>query len=210
MDRTSPAYGVVILNSYPVFSNLIGHFVASEQRLSRTRLFGLALAFGGVCYLALGRPIASLAPDPLLGNWLLVASALLLSVRTIYTRQLVQSIDPVRAVIWQCGGSLPVFLLGGLLFEPFLLKPVTWTPVSAILYQGILIAGLVFIIWTRLLRRHSAGTVTMFGFTVPFFGILLSAIVFGEPVSGRILLAAGLVTLGIGIVTITSGRRGKP
>ena len=85
---TSPAYGVVILNSYPVFANLAGHFgrgfAVHEAPITGIRALGLALAIGGVAVLALGRPDAGLAPHPLLGNLLMVISACLLGVRLVY------------------------------------------------------------------------------------------------------------------------------
>jgi drug/metabolite transporter (DMT)-like permease len=205
-NLTSPAYAVVLLNSHPIFSNLLGHFVASEQRLSTIRVMGLAVAFGGICYLSLGRPVPSLASDPLLGNFLLIGSALLLGVRTVYTRWLVQSIEPERALVWQMSVSLPFFLLLGMGLEAPLLKPFTPPPVLAVVYQGTAVAGFCFVIWTWLLRRHAAGALSVFAFTVPFFGVLLSALLFSEPITGRVLLAAALVTTGIAIVT----RQGQP
>lgn len=200
VDFSSPAYAVVILNAHPVFSNLVGHFVASEHRLTPIRLLGLALAFAGICYLMLGRPVEALAPRPVLGNLLLLASSMLLGTRTVYTRWLIQSIDPMRALVWQMVGSLPVFLVFAVLVEPLLLQPLTPEPVLALLYQSIIIAGLCFIIWTKLLRRHAAGTLAMYAFTVPFFGILASAMVFSEPITSRIILAAALVTGGMALV----------
>jgi len=199
-DLTSPAYGAILLNTHPLFSNLVGHFVVSEQRLDRSRMLGLALAFGGVCYLALGKPVERLAPNPLLGNTLLVASALLLGIRTVYTRWIVQGIEPVKAVVWQSAISLPFYLLPALLLEPPAAGALRPGPVIAVLYQGLVVASICFMIWTTLLRRHSAGTLAMFSFTVPVFGILASALIFGEPVTGRIVLTAAVVTLGIGIV----------
>ncbi len=210
VNLTSPAYAVVILNSHPIFSNLVGHYVASEQPLSRWRVFGLALAFGGICYLSLGRPIEALAPRPLLGNSLLIASAFLLGGRTVYTRWLVQTVHPVRAVVWQMAFSLPFFLLPAAVREPLLLRPPAPGPVMALLYQGLIVASLCFIIWTALLRRHTAGTLSMFAFTVPFLGVLASWVLFSEPVTGRILLAVGLVTAGIAIVTRSPGAAGAP
>lgn len=205
-ELTSPAYAVVILNAHPVFSNLLGHFVDSENRLTRARLLGLGLAFAGICYAVAGRPVEALAPSPVAGNLMLAASAFLLASRTIYTRRIVQSINPLRAVVWQGFGSLPVFLILAWALEPPLLGKLAWGPVLAIVYQGPVIAGFCFIIWTLLLRRHSAGTLAMFAFTVPFFGIGLSALVFGEPITAHILVAVGLVTAGIAIVT-RSGKR---
>ena len=64
-----------------------------------------------------------------------------------------------------------------------------------------MIAGFCFVSWTLLLKKHSAGTLSMFGFFVPFFGVFLSAAVFGEAVSAHLLTGAALVTLGVVIVT---------
>jgi drug/metabolite transporter (DMT)-like permease len=199
-DYTSPAYGVVILNSYPVFSNLIGHFVGAEQRLNRARMLGLALALGGVCYLASGKPVERLAPNPLLGNSLLLASSFLLGVRTVYTRRLVQSIEPVKTVVWQMTLSMPFYLVPALVFEPFLIQRPTKEPVLAVLYQGLVVACICFVIWTVLLRRHSSGNVATFAFLVPLFGVALSAVFLHEPITMHILVATAMVTAGIAVV----------
>ncbi|MBN8733819.1 MAG: DMT family transporter [Acidobacteria bacterium] len=200
-DLTSPAYTVVLINAHPIFANLFGHFAAHEQRLGWMRLAGLAIAFAGICVLVLGTPASALARNPLLGNAMLVASAALLGLRSVYTRHLVQGIDPVRAIAWQCIVSTALFLVAAALLEPMRLGPASFVSVSALAYQGIIVAGFCFVVWTELLRRHSAGTLSMFAFTVPFFGVLVAALVFGEAVTPRIIVSGILVTAGIGIVT---------
>lgn len=199
-NLTSPGFAVVLLNSHPVFANLAGHFQQTEEKLSALRILGLMLAMAGVGYVFLGKPEPSLAPSPILGNLLMVVSAALLGVRSVYTRRLVQEIEPLRAVVWMMLVSVPLFLVMAVLREPVLAGPVTAPPVAAILFQGIAVAGFCFIVWTLLLRKHPAGTISMFAFTVPFFGVLLSLWLFGEPVSPRLLAGAALVTAGIVIV----------
>jgi drug/metabolite transporter (DMT)-like permease len=201
VNATSPAYAVVLLNSHPIFTNLISHFFVPEDRLSRQRILGLVIAFTGICYLALGRPDAHLAPHPIQGNVIVVISALLLATRMVYTQRLVQTMEPLRPVVWQMFFSLPIFLAAALWIEPTTLKPVTAVPVLAILYQGIAIGGLCFVVWTRLLRRHSPGSLSVFAFSVPVFGVLLSALIFGETITGRVIAGMAAVTAGIGIVT---------
>jgi drug/metabolite transporter (DMT)-like permease len=204
---TSPAYGVVLLNSYPVFVNLAGHFahrrfagVVSEEPLTPVRILGLAVALSGVALLAFGRPDQRLAPHPILGNLLMVTSAVLLGVRQVYTRWLVRSIDPVRSLVWQMALSVPLFLTAAVATEPMVYGRVTLTAVLAILFQGFIVAGLCFVIWVRLLRRHAAGTLSMFAFLVPVSGIALSAWIFGERLEARLFLDTLLVLAGVGIV----------
>lgn len=206
---TSAAFAVVLLNSHPIFTNLQGHFVASEDKLNRTRSLGLALAFAGICWVAAGKPSVSNAPHPGWGNVLMIVSANLLALRVIYTRRLVQATDPARPVIWQMAFSLPFFLAAAWWFEPPTLKAVAWEPVAAILYQGVVIGGFCFLTWTSLLRKHSASTLSVFAFSVPFFGVLMSAWVLGEAIPAQLVLGALLVTCGIVVVTRDSRARNR-
>lgn len=205
-NYTSPAFAVVLLNSYPMFANFVAHFSRAEERLSGRRLLGLALAFSGIVYVFQGTPQEKLAPHPKLGNTLMLTSAALLGLRTVYTRMLVQAIDPVRAVVWMTGVSTPFFLLAALAFEPPLLEAVSASALAAIIYQALAVAGFCFIAWTRLLRKHPAGAVSMFAFTVPLFGVLLSHVVISEPVSCRLIAGATLVTAGIALGTAPGKR----
>lgn len=206
MQLTSPGYGEAILNSYAIFANIFGHFLALEDRLNGTRVAGLLISLTGVAVLAFGRPNLALAPNPLAGNLLLLTSAVLLGVRQVYTRWIVQKIDPVRAIVWQLLWSVPLFLVTALATEPMLLGPLTFGPVAAIAYQGLIVAGFCFVAWASLLKKHSSGTVSMFAFIVPVAGIALSALLFGESITPRLVAGGALVLLGVGIVTGRAGR----
>lgn len=201
---TSPAYGVVILNSYPIFANLAGHFgkrfAVHEEPITGIRALGLILAFAGIAVLAFGRPDKGLAPQPLLGNLIMVVSSFLLGVRQVYTRWLVQNIDPARSIVWQMALSVPLFLVIAMVSEPMLLKPLSSEAVYAILYQGVIVAGICFIVWAELLKKHSAGTLTMFSFIVPICGIYLSSLMFKEALAPGLFTGTALVLAGVLVV----------
>jgi drug/metabolite transporter (DMT)-like permease len=206
-EMTSPAYGVVLLNAYPIFVNLTGHFAAqrwphliSEERITPIRALGLALSLAGIALLAFTRPDASLATRPFLGNTLMIISSVLLGIRQVYTRWLVQKIDPARSIVWQMALSVPLFLLAAALTEPPVLGRVTPQAIAAISYQGIIVAGICFIVWAELLKKHSAGTLTMFSFIVPIGGIALSAWLFSERLQTSLALGTLLVLAGVYIV----------
>lgn len=199
---TSPAFAVVILNSYAVFANLTGHFFSNlETRITPMRATGLVLALAGVAVLAFGQKTSTLAPRPLLGNFLLILSSLLLGIRQVYTRWLVQDVNPTRTVIWQMAWSVPLFLAIAAAFEPPVRDRLTWQAVVAIGYQGVVVAGICFIVWAALLKRHAAGTLSMFAFLVPICGIALSALIFDEPLRPTLLIGGLFVLAGIAIVT---------
>ena len=201
VNMTSAAYGVVLLNSYPIFANIGAHFFVPGDRLSTRRAIGLAMSFGGVCLVFLGKPEGGLAANPILGNVVVIASAIMLGSRVVFTQRIVQSMEPVRPVFWQMAISIPVFLLIASLTEQPAIQPVNWPAVGAVVYQGAVIAGLCFVVWTLLLKRYSPGALSMFGFIAPFVGVILSALMFGEAITPRLWGGVMLVVLGIALFT---------
>ncbi len=204
---TSPAYAVILLNTNPVMINLISHHFVKADRLTPGRVLGLAIAFGGISYVLFGEPAASLAPNPMLGNCLMLVSSFLLALRIVFTQRLVRRVGTYRPVVWQMVLSLPGFLALALAFEEPLLQPLSYEPVLAILYQALVVAGFCFVSWTSLLRLYSAGNLAMYTFSVPIFGVVLSAALFDEEITGRLVVGAVAVAAGIAIVT-TSKMRG--
>jgi drug/metabolite transporter (DMT)-like permease len=203
-DLSSPAYSVVLMNSNPIWANFIAHFLIPEDRLSGQRLAGLALAFLGICAVFLGRPDPSLAPNPALGNGLMLAAAVTAAVRTVYTQRLVQWIEPSKTVFWQTTLSLPVFLLGTF-FEPNTERgPLSWVPIAGVLYQGLAVGAAGLILWAYLLRKHSPGALSVFSFAIPIFGIFLSAWLLSERVTPRLFLGVAAVLTGIYLASRTA------
>ena len=88
------------------------------------------------------------------------------------------------------------FIVASLIFEsnePFVL---TTRLVVALLYTGVLIAGLGFIGQTWLLKRYLPSRVTVISLSQPVFGVLFSWWILGESVGGELYIGAILVVLG--------------
>jgi drug/metabolite transporter (DMT)-like permease len=101
------------------------------------------------------------------------------------------------------GISVPLFALGALISrEPLLTRPLMPAPVLAVLYQGVVVAGVCFVGWAWLLKRHAAGQISMFSFVVPFAGMTFSATLLGEPLRAGLLTGAALALGGLLMVTV--------
>ena len=201
-DWTSPAYAVVLINTNPIFANLISHFFVPEDRLTFKRLLGLAIAFAGVSVVFLGRPDSDLAPYPRLGNALMVLSGALVAGRTVYIQRIVQKMPTTRAVFWQMIFSLPCFAAGAWVAGDRIERmSLQWESLAAILYQGLVVGGVALIVWVRLLKRHTPGTISVFSFVTPMAGLVLAALFFGENLTPRLLLGLAAVLTGIALVT---------
>ena len=205
-DYTSPAYAVILINSNPIFANRIAHFVVPEDRLSGLRVLGLACAFLGVMIVSMGRPDVAVARDAVTGNLAVLISALLVAARLVYTQQLVQRIEPTKLVFWQMVLALPGFAAAAWFADGGLRDGVSWQAVAGVVYQGIVVSGLTFMAWAILLQKHSPGSLSVFSFTVPIFGVLLSGWLFQEALTARLILGVLAVTGGIALAT-QAGRR---
>ena len=197
VSMTSAAYAVVLINCHPIFTNLLAHYIMPGDRLSWARVIGLATAFAGICFIFLGKPDTHLAPEPFWGNLIATVSSFFVAVRSIATKRVVQRVDAVRAIFWTLVLSLPAFVAMALAIEPLTLIPLTWEPVAAVLYQGVVVAGFCFILWTGLLRDYPASIISMFAFPTPIFGVLFSALVFSETLAAPFLVGAAAVAAGI-------------
>lgn len=200
VNLTSAAYAVVLINAHPIFTNLLAHYFVPGDRVSGIRLVGLLLAFAGISFIFLGKPDARLAMFPYWGNALAVISAFFVSVRSVTTKRVVQRVDATRAIFWTLVLSEPPFLAMAYFFEPTTVAPLTWMPVAAIIYQGVIVAGFCFILWTRLLRDYPPGIISVFSFPTPLFGVLFSALVFAEHLPKSFIVGAAAVIVGIIIV----------
>ncbi len=67
------------------------------------------------------------------------------------------------------------------------------------LYTGLIGLGVGYLTWFAALRLLPAGTISTGSLLVPVFGVLFSALAFGEPLGLRQVLALGLTLGGVGL-----------
>lgn len=196
---TLASRSTILITVYPFFTALFAHLFLAGDRLSRLKVVGMVLAFAGVILIfAESLELGDLSY--LTGDLMVLGSGILLGARQVYTKRLTQSIHPYALVFWQAILSLPVFIVLSALFE----LPATYrfTPmiVVAILYQGIVVAGICFIVYISLLRRYRASHLGVFGFATPVVGVLLSRFLLHESLTIGLLTSMVLVGAGIAIV----------
>ena len=199
---TSASHSAVLLNAYAVHTVVLAHFRLPGDRLTPRKLGGALIAYAGIVIL-FSRQLGG-GGTSLLGDVLVSISAALLGERTVYLARAVQKIDPTKlllaqAVIGSAGlAGLSLWLEGGL--------PYRWTTSLALAmgYQGVVVAGFNFIANLWLLKRHRPSALAGFWLTSPIFGVLLSALFVGDPLTGALLLASVFVAIGIGLSSRTA------
>lgn len=204
--RTTASHSVVLINSNVFFVAFFAHFFLLDDRLAARKTLGLLLAFSGVLFVFWApMPSGPLRRASLVGNGLILLSAVILAAKTVYIKRLIEFIEPTKVVFWEMAMGVPLLGLASGLFdgeraETTLAALASTQVFGAILYQGVIVGGFCFVASTILLARHPASAVVSFSATVPLFGILLSHLILGEALPASLLLGAGLVAIGIALV----------
>ncbi|MEE3259091.1 MAG: DMT family transporter [Candidatus Latescibacterota bacterium] len=193
--HTTASRSGVVINIYPFSTALFAHLLVGD-RLGLGKWLGLGFSFVGVMLL-FWESVSFAETDYLLGDAMVAASGMLLGLRQVVIKRLVQDLNPYQVLFWQAMLSLPLFAAWSAFLEAEVEYVFSPAAVAGVLYQGIAVAGLCFIILVFLLRHHSPGRLGVFSFVTPVVGVLLSALLLDEALSPYLLISMGLVVLGI-------------
>ena len=199
LAHTTGVKGSIMNATGTFFSVLLAHWVYHNDRLSHAKLWGCVVGFAGVMVVNLGR--GTLDMDfTLLGEGFVVIAAFVLAAASIYGKQVSQRMDSVVMTGWQLGlGGVALLAIGWGLGGS--LTGFTWQSTLLLVYLALL-SSAAFSLWSLLLKHNRVSQVTVFNFSVPVFGAVLSAIFLGEALlEWKNLLALVLVCGGIWLVT---------
>jgi len=199
-EHTSGSIGSILMATNPIFAALWAHFLVAGDRLTRQRIIGLFVAFLGAAVVILQSGHIDGATAVGVGSGLVFLSAALLGCRLAYTGRLLQRMDEVRVVLWQMVISVPVFGVAALMSENIVWERVGLAPIAGIVYQGLVVAGLGFMLLTYLMKRYSTSVITSFNFVSPISGVLLSVLLLGDKITFHVLAGVALVGTGLYLV----------
>ena len=136
----------------------------------------------------------------------MLLTTLIWAFRAVYMKRIIQVFGTFELVLYPMMLSIPVFLLEGVLWDKSMVARLDAGIVTALLYQGLLMASFGFLGWNALLHKHGAVWVNSFNFVMPVTGVLLGGLLLGEPLTVKIWFALAFVTAGI-VVIQTKTRR---
>lgn len=195
LSNTSGTKGSILSATTTFFSVILAHFFYEEDKLSIRRIAGVVLGFAGVTIVNLNS--GSLQGGfNFTGEGFIIISSLIGALAGIYTKKITKSIPPFMISSYQLLiGSLLLIMagtIGGGNDLNFTIKGSI-----LLLYLGFISAA-AFSLWTILLKYNGVGKVSIYKFSIPLFGVLLSYVFLGERLLGvNIILAIILVSSGI-------------
>lgn len=209
--HSNASHSSVLINTFVIWVVLIEHFILRTDLLSIRKAMGLGLAMmGGLLLTATSKSgEASWTEPTLLGDSMLLASAVLLGIKIVFTKHAVKNIEPGTYVFWHDVIGVVCFLIYSFKFEDFPTEPISMSTILGLLYQGVMVAGLCFAIQARLLRKHGASRISVFSCSTPVFGILFATLFVGDSLSPWLFAAGTCVAAGILIVTMADRSAAK-
>ncbi len=205
-----------VLNStVALFTLIISALIFRQEAFTARKFTGLLIGFLGVVVLA-SRNFEGgvLQTGSLLGQLAILVAAIFYAFGGSYAYRLSVRWDDAQMVA--AGSLLFAALTSGLLmllspaFGGEAVTPFAEIPADAMLSivaLGLLNTFLAYMIYYWIVRALGASRASMVTYVAPIVGITLGALVLGEVIDARLLLGAGMILSGIGIVTLSRRRR---
>ena len=177
------------------------------ERLTRREGWGTALALVGATVIVVnGVPdlTVSIAPH-WRGDLLLLLSGVCFAAYSLLGRPVLARYPSIRVTAWSfLWGVVTTAPLAAVEWRVGSRAPWTAASVAAVLYLGIVITGLGYLVWNWALERVSAARAAIYLNVQPLVGALLGVAWLGEPMS--VFTVAGGVLVVLGLWLAVTGR----
>lgn len=197
MARTTSGNTALIIATVPIWTALMARAFIGEV-LHKLAWCGLVIALVGTVVVALQKGDVSVAREQLIGNLLILGSAIIWSAGTVYSRSLLKQITPLQLASTSALIALPIHYLltigrweGGLaaLAAPGLLL--------IILYSGTFSSGLSQPMWHYGVRHAGAAHAAVVQNAIPLVAIIAAWLIRGEVMTGPQAIGGGLIIAGL-------------
>ncbi|MGJ7544259.1 DMT family transporter [Variovorax sp. LT1R16] len=180
--RSTATNGALIMALSPLVSALLGALLFKE-RLTSSRILGVALGFAGVAAVVLSHPGAGLSSAGR-GDLMLVLSVVSFAAGGAVVQRLARRMHPLTIswVIYLIGSSLlagHALIAEGASVGSSLLAA-GWWPWTLVLFSAVLATALSNLAWNDAISRIGVARTAVFLYWVPIFGVAFAALLLGE------------------------------
>ncbi len=200
LEKTSAINATIIITTIPVVTYALAVLLRRES-WGPVRAVGMALALAGVVYL-IGMSGYQFGWDSALGDLLIFLNCFSFSLYLVLSKPLAARVNPLNLIAWQfimaAVVMVPLGVWAGLVDQVQTAGSFEWWMVAYIIL-GPTVAT--YVLNATALRRVSSSTVAVFIYIQPMFTTVFAWWLLDEPLTWRLLPAALLVFVGVGIVS---------
>ncbi len=202
ISRTSATKAILIGNIQPFFLLFMAHFFIPGDTFTARKLGGVILGVAGIVVLADPASIAGGAWNP--GDLMILAATILWAASAVYIKLIIDEIMPYQVVLYQLTVAVPVYLIGGCLFDSAMVFDLNWKVIASMAFQSAVTGSYGFIAWNVLVKKYGAVALHSYLFIMPIAGVSLSWFLLDEPVTPMVFASLALVVAGIIVVNAKS------
>ena len=199
LAHTTGVKGSIVEASNVFLAILVSSLIFHQEKLDQKKVLGCIVGFAGVVLINLSGSNVDMSFN-LTGDGFIFISAIAYALSSVLIKKYSAKSDPVMLSGYQftAGGLVMIligFVMGGRIHTASM-------PAMILLIYMALISAVAYTLWGILLKYNPVSKVSIFGFTNPVFGVLLSAIILreGNVFGMKDLIALVLVSIGILIV----------
>ena len=180
----------IIMGFIPMMTILLELLIRKRERITRTEIIGLSVAFAGLIVLI--NPSSENLQSTLLGFLSISMAALCFALALILMSKIpieISSLQATRFILMIY--SLPLMLIWLFLNSSTIaLSMDTW---SSVIILGIFSSGIVYLLYLKLIRVAGAAFTALSNYLVPVVGTFLGVYFFNEPLTLNIILSLILI-----------------
>ncbi len=201
LAHTTGVKGSILESVHVFFAVILASVVFKQEKLTKNKLIGCVIGFAGVILVNLNGSEGLGGGFAFNGEGFLIIACAAYALSSLFIKIFSQKESPVIISGYQ-------FILGGIImavcgyFADGQLHPSGGVAFVLLLYMA-MISAVAYSVWGLLLKYNPVSKVSIYGFSNPVFGVVLSAILLGEGASMPLMQTLGaliLVCIGIFIV----------
>jgi len=198
LSKSNASRGTLLANIQPFFTLFLAHFFIPGDQITKRKILGILMGFAGVAFVFLEKK--GVTSDFNTGDLMILTAAFLWACNAVYTKRIISEFQPFQLALFPMFFSVPLFFLGGMLWDHHMIASLNAKVIGAMVYQSWVTASFAFVAWMNLLQKYGAVALHSFIFIMPVTGVLLGGLILGEPITVNILIALVLIVAGILII----------
>lgn len=198
-ERTvSSGIASLIIATVPLFMAIIESLSPSKTKINKKGWLGLLIGFAGVAFLVLSD--WNKASVNITGMLLLIISALSWALGSVYSKSFTSSASTISNIaIQMLAGGTCLSIIGAFLGE-FQRVQITTKGLGALLYLIVFGSIIGYSCYIYILQKWPAAKAGTYAYVNPPVAVMLGAIILGEPISIKIVLATITILCGVILV----------
>lgn len=192
------AFAAIVGGTSPLFAMVMAHYVFPNDRMTKPKVYGAIIGFGGVFLLIL--PTLVNAHAEAMGVIVLLGAAICYASAFVYTKKYINisNYPPLTVPFIQMVISFVILTVASLIFEEHAsMLNSSKGAIISLCGLGVLGTAIAFVIYYKLIERTSVTYISMVNYLLPIFGTVLGMLVLNEQLSWNDYLGGILVLLGV-------------